>query len=113
LERVYNGKDISSTEPVRTRGGLLESNNTHEVLPVNRRNPRRKCREYANYSWTRGSHNISDERLMSAIDIVMDEGILYPDKLHVSDAEVKDPWTQFMALKVNIRTERNLQLERQ
>jgi hypothetical protein len=44
---------------------------------------------------------------MSAIDIVMDEGILYPDKLHISDAEVKDPWTQFMALKVNIRTERN------
>jgi hypothetical protein len=44
---------------------------------------------------------------MSAIDIVMDEGIIYPDKLHVSDAEVKDPWTQFMALKVNIRTERN------
>ena len=67
----------------------------------------RKCREHSNYSWTRGSHNIFDERLVSAIDIEMDEGILSPDKLHVSNAEVKSPWTQFMALKVNIRTERN------
>ena len=44
---------------------------------------------------------------MTAIDIVMDEGILYPDKLHVSNAEVKDLWTQFMSLKVNIRAKWN------
>ena len=71
----------------------------HDVSTGNRRNPRRKCREFANYSWIRGSHNISDERLMDAIDIVLNEGMLYPDKIQVNNTEVMDPWTQFMAMK--------------
>lgn len=108
LERVYNGKDIRSTEPVTVSGGgrRVEGMN-HEVSTGNRINPRRKCREFANYSWIRGSHNISDERLMDAIDIVLNEGMLYPDKIQVNNTEVMDPWTQFMAMKVNVRTERN------
>ena len=59
----------------------------------------------ANKVWVRGVHDISNEKMMEAIDIVLDEGC-FPEKLHVNESEIMD-MSQFMARKVNMRTERN------
>ena len=57
--------------------------------------------------WVRGDHDISNVKMMEAIDIIMNEGC-YPKKLYVNQCEVMDAVSQFMARKVNTRIERNL-----
>jgi len=107
LEHIYTGKDgnsqrISDISQERgPEGGLT----TQEVKQTLRKLPRRACRMNANKVWVRGVHDISNEKMMEAIDIVLDEGC-FPGKLHVNESEIMD-MSQFMSRKVNMRTERN------
>jgi len=83
-------------------GGLT----TLDVKQTLRKLPRRVCRINANKIWVRGDHDISNVKMMEAIDIIMDEGC-YPEKLFVNECEVMDAVSQFMARKVTTKTERN------
>ena len=105
LEHIYTGKDGNSQSDISQERGPEGGLTTQEVKQTLRKLPRRACRMNANKVWVRGVHDISNEKMMEAIDIVLDEGC-FPGKLHVNESEIMD-MSQFMARKVNMRTERN------
>ncbi|NBO32596.1 MAG: hypothetical protein EBV05_13755, partial [Cyanobacteria bacterium WB6_1B_304] len=72
-----------------------------------RRNPIRKCRESVNIAHTNDINGITDEKLISALNILWNEGFYHPDITYVKDYHYVDPIAAFMALKVNVRDDTN------
>ena len=96
LEHIYTGMDLNSQRMSDTskKMGPVGELTTLDVKQTLRKLPRRACRINANKIWVRGDHDISNEKMMEAIDILMDEGC-YPEN-YLSMKEKS--WMQFFSL---------------
>jgi hypothetical protein len=62
---------------------------------------------FYNQIWIQSGHSIFDQKLIEAIDIVLDKRISILDHMQSSRGVVTNSGRQFMSSKANIRTERN------
>jgi hypothetical protein len=109
MEQFFEVQDVieefsQATSPDEQGDRPIDDGTTHHVVeeftdtPISkvRRNPIRKCRESANIAHTNDIHGITDDTLISALNILWNERFYHPDMTYVKDDHYSDPIAAFM-----------------
>ena len=85
----------------------IVNKSTDTPISTVRRNPIRNCRKNVNIATINDIHVITDEKLITVLNILWNEESYYPDITYVKENNHTDPIATFMALKVNVRNDNN------